>query len=318
MRATQAPAPPATHAVIAENISFSYGGRVALDNLSLSVERGSLFGLLGPNGSGKSTLLSLLAGLRAPAAGEVRVMDQQPSAALRGRIGYLFQESSLDPLMTVQETLWLHGRLYGMRAHDLRDGLAEMLRTLGLADRSRSQVRTLSGGMKRRLELARALLPAPELLLLDEPTTGLDPDSEQALWSHLADINDHGVTVIMATNKVSEADRYCDTVAFIHAGRLAAQGSPQALKARLKHDGVWVEGRLKDGLAEELRSWPEIGELTWAPPVLHLTVDSASEFVPRLFRRAGDSITAVRVHEATLEDAYFDIVGASLAPEDDA
>src|SRR5438309_2268574 len=153
MRATQAPAPPATHAVIAENVSFSYGERPALDNLSLNVGRGSLFGLLGPNGSGKSTLLSLLAGLRAPAAGDVRVLDQAPSAALRGRIGYLFQEISLDPLMTVREILWLHGRLYGMPAHDLRGRLDGMLQTLGLHDRSRSLVHTLSGGLKRRLEL---------------------------------------------------------------------------------------------------------------------------------------------------------------------
>ncbi len=318
MRATQAPAPPATQAITAENVSFSYGERVALDDFSLAVERGSLFGLLGPNGSGKSTFLSLLAGLRLTAAGEVRVLGRAPSPALRGHIGYLFQESSLDPLMTAWETLWLHGRLYGIAGRELRGRCFEMLSMLGLDDRRGSLVRTLSGGLKRRLELARALLPAPELLLLDEPTTGLDPDSEQALWSHLADINERGVTVIMATNKVSEADRYCDRVAFVHTGRLAAQGSPDELKASLKHDGVWVEGQLRDSLIGELRSWPDVGELTWAPPVLHLTVDSAAEFVPRLFRQAGEGITAVRVHEATLEDAYFDVVGSSLAPEGEA
>ena len=313
MRTTEAPpqAPPA--AVAAEGVSFSYADRTALDGLTLSVPSGSLFGLLGPNGSGKSTLLSLLAGLRTPAAGALRVLGESPSPALRARIGLLFQETSLDPLMTARETLWLHGRLYAVGSRGLRQRIEETLATVGLAERARDRVGTLSGGMKRRLELARALLPSPDLLLLDEPTTGLDPDSEQALWSHLLQINGTGVTIILATNKVGEADRQCDTVAFIHQGRLVAQGSPAELKAGLKRDAVWLEGTFSDALVAQIAAWPDVGKLTWASPLLHATVDSAAGFVPRLFQAAGDSIVSVRLRESTLEDAYFDIVGAAVA-----
>ncbi len=312
MRTTEAPA-VTEPAALAEGLSFSYGERTAIDGLTLTVPRGSLFGLLGPNGSGKSTLLSLLAGLQSPDSGSVRVFGHAPSPEVRSRIGFLFQETSLDPLMTVGETLSLHGRLYALPVPLLRRRLDELLATMGLADRARSLVRSLSGGMRRRLELARALLPGPELLLLDEPTTGLDPDSEQALWSHLLQINSEGVTILLATNNVLESERYCQTVAFIHDGQLVAQGSPSALKAGLKRDAVWAEGRFTQEFVEKLGDWPNVGRLTWAPPVLHLTVDSASAFVPRLFQAAGTDITAVRLREATLEDAYFDIVGSAIA-----
>lgn len=311
MRTTEAPAGAAV-AVQASDLRFAYDGRTALDGLSLSIHAGSLCGLLGPNGSGKSTLLSILAGMRTADSGLVTVLGETPAPALRARIGFLFQETCLDPLMTLHETLILHGRLHGMTSSVVRRRSSEMLDALGLADRGGSFVRTLSGGMKRRLELARALLPEPDLLLLDEPTTGLDPDSEQALWSHLTAINRQGVTVLLSTNKVGEADRYCDTIAFVHRGSLAAQGSPAELKAGLKHDAVWAEGAFTDTVIDQLRTWPDVGRLVWAPPVLHATVDSAAEFVPRLFQAAGDHISAIRLREATLEDAYFEIVGATL------
>lgn len=299
----------------AQDLVFEYDGHRALDGLSLTVPTGSIFGLLGPNGSGKSTLLTLLAGLREPAGGSLTVLGERPSPALRSRIGLLFQETSLDPLMKVREILWLHGRLFGMPAHRLRQRIAATLETVGLADRAGAFVRTLSGGMKRRLELARALIPEPELLLLDEPTTGLDPESEQALWSHLRQINARGTTIVLSTNKVPEADRHCHTVAFIHKGRVAALGSPAALKAGLKHDGVWLEGDFDPQTVDEVASWPDVGHIKWAPPVLHVTVDSAPVFVPRLFQLAGGRVRALRLREATLEDAYFDYSGAVISQE---
>ena len=310
-----AEAPPVTRfAVETSDLRFAYNRHPALAGLSLSIAAGALCGLLGPNGSGKSTLLSILAGLRSPDGGVVLTLGEHPSPVLRARVGLLFQETCLDPLMTVNETLALHGRLHGMSSSATRHRSAELLGALGLEDRAGSFVRTLSGGMKRRLELARALLPQPELLLLDEPTTGLDPDSEQALWNRLEEINRGGVTIVLSTNEVGEADQRCDTVAFIHRGRVAAQGSPAELKSGLKRDAVWAEGDFADSVIEQVRGWNGVGHLTWAPPVLHATVDSASTFVPRLFQAAGDSITAIRLREATLEDAYFDIVGAAMNP----
>ncbi len=314
---TQTAAPPATDlAVQVQGLSFAYAERQALDGLALQVPSGAVFGLLGPNGSGKSTLLSLLAGLQEPSAGDLRVLGQPPSAALRARIGILFQETSLDPLMTPRETLWLHGRLYGLGGHALRDRIDRLLEGVGLSERADSLVSTLSGGMKRRLELARVLLPAPQLILLDEPTTGLDPDAEAALWAHLRQANRDGATIILATNKVHEADKHCRQVAFIHRGRLAAQGTPAELKAGLKRDAVWVEWPdLPPNLADEIAAWEGVGKLTWAHPTLHVTVDAASAFVPRLFQAAEDGIRAIRIRESTLEDAYFDIVGAFLADQ---
>ncbi len=320
---TATAAPPSTDlAVRVQGLSFAYalpgrGERTALDGLTLEVPSGAVFGLLGPNGSGKSTLLSLLAGLRQPSAGDLRVLGQPPSAALRARIGILFQETSLDPLMTARETLWLHGRLYSLGGHALRDRIDRLLEGVGLSARADSLVSTLSGGMKRRLELARVLLPSPQLILLDEPTTGLDPEAEAALWAHLQEATRGGATIILATNKVHEADEHCHLVAFIHHGRLAAQGAPAELRAALKRDAVWVEWPdFPPARADEVARWEGVGKLTWAHPTLHATVDAASDFVPRLFQAAGDGIRAVRIRESTLEDAYFDIVGASLADEE--
>lgn len=312
MQTTEAPPLAATPAAFFRGVTYSYADRTALDGLDLEVPAGSVFGVLGPNGSGKSTLLSLVAGLRAPASGSLSVLGGDPTPSTRAAVGFVFQETSLDPMMTVREALWLHGRLYGIGGGALREAMALALATVGLSDRAGALVRTLSGGLKRRLEIARALLPRPDLLVLDEPTTGLDPDSEAAVWEHLLAISREGVTVLLATNDVAEADRHCDTVAFIHDGRVVAQGSPSELKAGLRHDGVWVEGDFDDALVEGVRSWPDVGRLTWSPPTLHATVDNASTFVPRLFQAAGDRIRAVRLREATLEDAYFDIVGASL------
>lgn len=311
MQRTEAP-PHILAAAEARDVTYSYGDRKALDGVSLSVPSGSAFGLLGPNGSGKSTLLSVLAGLLEPGAGSVRVLGEAPSTALRERIGFVFQESTLDPLMTVREALSFQGRLFGLSGRAIRQRGDELLETVGLSERSHDLTRTLSGGMRRRLELARAFLTGPELLLLDEPTTGLDPDSEQAVWTHLRSMNREGATVIAATNKVAEADRYCDRIAFVHAGSIASQGTPADLKAGLRHDGVFAEGEFADELIAEIGGWEEVGGLRWSPPLLHATVDRASTFVPRLFEKADSKISTVRVHEASLEDAYFDAVGLPI------
>lgn len=308
-------APPRTSALIAaeaRDVAFSYGDREALAGVSLSIPSGSVFGLLGPNGSGKSTLLSVFAGLLEPEAGSVQLLGEAPSTALRERIGFLFQDSTLDPLMTAREALSFHGRLFGLSGRTIRERGVELLETVGLADRGDDLTRTLSGGMRRRLELARAFLTRPEVLLLDEPTTGLDPDSEQAVWHYLSSINADGVTVIVATNKVGEADRYCDGIAFVHAGRIASEGSPSELKAGLRHDGVFAEGDFSDDMIAKIDGWAEVGGLRWSRPLLHATVDDASTFVPRLFQAAGDRISTVRVHEASLDDAYFEAVGLRI------
>lgn len=301
-------------AVEARAVVFSYGDRRALDSLSLSVPPGAVFGLLGPNGSGKSTLLLLLAGLCSPEEGELRVLGQPPTPAARRALGFVFQEACVDPLMTVEETLRLQGRLFGLGGAALRDAIADLLRRFELADRARDATRTLSGGMRRRLELARALLPSPRLLLLDEPTVGLDPDSRRRLWDYLRESNETGTTILVATNDVWEAERNCGTVAFLDQGRVVAEGTPSELKRGLRKDSVRLDfPDPPDGLFESISRWADVGRVTVARPSVHLTVDSASAFVPRLFEACGNGIRGIRIEESTLEDAYFQLVGRPLS-----
>ncbi len=297
-----------------EAVTFAYGDRTALDGVTLDVPAGTVFGLLGPNGSGKTTLLSLLIGLLTPQAGAVRVFGQAPSPAARAQVGVVFQESCLDPLMTAEETLRLHGRLFGLGGAELRRRIEQSLEQFGLADRARQPTRALSGGLKRRLELARALLPSPRLILLDEPTSGLDPDARLALWDRLQEANAAGATLILSTNQVSEAERYCHTVAFLHHGRLVAHGSPAEMKRDLRHDAVQVEWpACSEAQIEALARLPGVGRVTWSPPVLHLTVDQASAFVPQLFQIAAEGVRAISIRESSLEDAYFQVVGSPLS-----
>ncbi len=309
---------PQPLAVEARDIVYDYEHRRALDGFSLAVPLGSIFGLLGPNGSGKSTFLSLLVGRRTPASGGVRILSEPLSTKLRRRIGIVFQEPSLDPHMTVRETMDLHARLFGLRRGAAQAAIADLLERLGLADRAPAFTSTLSGGMKRRLELARALINDPELLLLDEPALALDPDSRQRLWQHLLEANAQGRTLLLATNDVHEAERYCHTVALLDHGRLVAQGRPADLKRDLRHDAVRIQWKGDPG--DEvviLQTWPGVGHVRVAGPTTHATVDAASPFLTRLFQECGDRIHSVQIEESTLEDVYFQLVGHGISSRDE-
>lgn len=306
---------PAPAAIDVRDAVFSYCDRVALDGLTLSVPAGSIFGLLGPNGSGKSTLLSLLIGRRTGASGELRVLGQPLSPRLRARMAIVFQEPSLDPNMTVDETMRLQARMFGLHRADAASQAALLLDRVGLADRARSLTATLSGGMKRRLELARALLTSPEVILLDEPTLALDPDSRQRLWQHLLEANAEGRTLLIATNDVYEAERYCQTVALIDRGRMVAQGAPSGLKRDLRRDAVRVEwGHDPARAAAAIETWPGVGHVRVAGCTTHVTVDDARIFLARLFNESGDAIHGVQIEQSTLEDVYFQLVGRGISP----
>ena len=310
-------------AVDARNLSFDYDGVRALSDLTIAVPDGEMFGFLGPNGSGKSTVLSLLAGLYTPLAGSLCVLGRSPDHRLRSRVGVLFQDSCLDSLMTVSETLRLQGKMFGLFGPSLSRRVGEVLAVVDLSDRGGDYVGHLSGGMKRRLELARSLLPSPSLLLLDEPTVGLDPEAKARLWSYLLQINREGRTMVVSTNDVQEAERYFRLVALLHKGCLVAMGTPAELKRELHRDSVLVEWPdLDEEKRREIADWPGVGRVTWSPPFLHLTVDGASSFVPRLFQSvgvgngaAGHAIQGIRIRESTLEDAYFQLVGSPIAQD---
>lgn len=298
----------------ARDLSFAYGERLALNHFSLSIPPGTVFGLLGPNGSGKSTFVTMLAAMDVPATGEISAFGEAPAAHLRARIGTVFQENATDPLMTVAETLSLAGRLFGMSRALIQDRSHELLDLFGLADRLHDATVSLSGGMRRRLEMCRALLHDPELLLLDEPTTGVDPEERRALWDALLARRDGRRTILLATNDLAEADTVCDLVAFVQAGHVVATGTPQDLKRGLKQESVRLEW---PGVsAEQLK---QIGE--WAGteivvdgPAIRVTVDDAATFVPRLFSIANGGIRSVNIQQASLEDAYFRHVSGRSQP----
>jgi len=302
---------PTGVAVAIEGLTVTYGQRLALDGISLEVAKGAIFGLLGPNGSGKTTLLSALLGLLTPFAGTLTIFGSRPGPWSRHHIGTLFQESCLDPLMTVEETLQLQGRLFAIGKAERKARIRSLLGEFDLWERRSDLTRTLSGGLKRRLELARALLVEPRLLLLDEPAAGLDPETRLALWSHLLRLKAQGVTLIVATHDMAEADRLCDRVGFLVNGRLAAEGMPADLKLDLKRDSVHLEWpELEDFVLEEIATLPGVGRMTWARPVLHVTVDRAASFVPKLFELGHNGIQGIRIRESTLEDAYFQVAGS--------
>ena len=297
------------------DVSFRYPGGRGVEDLRLRLERGQTLGLLGPNGSGKTTILHLVTGLRVPQQGRVQLCGAAPSPRTRRSLGVVFQDASLDPMMSVRETLWLHGRLFGMSGAVLQRRIETLLAEIGLADRGGDAIETLSGGLKRRVELARAILHAPEVLLLDEPSLGLDPDSKMHLWELLREINTRGTALLLATNDVAEAERYCQHVAMIEHGHVIAGGTPAELKRDLRHDSVQIDWpQQPPGIAERLAGISGVGRVTCAPPVVHVTVDSASSFIPELFRIADGAIRGIRIHESTLEDAYFQRVGKPLQP----
>jgi ABC-2 type transport system ATP-binding protein len=307
--------PSGVPAIEASGITRHYGERKALDEFSLTVPTGSVFGLLGPNGSGKSTFISLVAAMEKPAAGTLRVLGGEPTTATRRRIATVFQENALDPLMSVGESLRLAGRLFGLSGGAVKQRIPALLAQFGLEDRLRDSTAALSGGMRRRLEMARALLHDPELLLLDEPTTGVDPEERRALWAALMDRRG-GRTVLLATNDLAEADTVCEYVAFMQAGRVVASGTPAELKRGLRRESLrltWPHAT--DAQLAEVQSWPGAGRVARDGDTVHITVDDASAFVPRLFATAGNDIRGVNIETSSLEDAYFQHVTRRITGE---
>jgi ABC-2 type transport system ATP-binding protein len=296
---------PPTPVVAARSVVRSYGERRALDGFTLDIPEGSVFGLLGPNGSGKSTFIAMLAAMDQPDSGTIEVFGDAPSPAARGRIGTVFQENASDPLMSATEYLRFAARLFSVGSDGRAGRISQLLERFGLTDRAREPIGQLSGGMRRRLEAARALLHEPALLLLDEPTTGVDPDERKALWETILAMRE-GRTILLATNDLPEADSVCDQVAFIQDGRVIATGSPAELKRGLRRDAIqvtWPEASSEDIAAIE--RLPGAGEVTADGDTLLVLADNASEVVPAIFQVGGNAIRGVRIEPATLADAYF-------------
>jgi ABC-2 type transport system ATP-binding protein len=291
--------------VAVESLTHSYGQRTALDNVTFSVRRGEIFGLLGPNGGGKTTLFRILSTLMKPTEGRV-LMDG--ASVDRWRIGVVFQSPSLDKKLTVEENLRHQGHLYGLRGTELQSRIGNLLARFGVADRATERVEKLSGGLRRRVELAKGLLHKPELLLLDEPSTGLDPRVRRELGNYLEELRDKdGVTIVLTTHIMEEADR-CDRLAILDRGKLVALDTPAKLKEQIGGDVVNVGTRDPERLRGQIEKKFGV-KVTVVDRTLRIERPRGHEFTPELVEAFPGEIDSVSVGKPTLEDVFIHLTG---------
>jgi ABC-2 type transport system ATP-binding protein len=296
------------------------GGIEAVRDIDLTVAAGEVFGFLGPNGAGKTTTVRMLCTLLPPTGGSATVAGLdvvRDGAQIRRRIGVALQEIGLDPVQTGRELLELQCGLYGITGRRGRERTQELLELVGLTDAAERRTQTYSGGMKRRLDLASALVHSPEVLFLDEPTTGLDPASRLTIWDEVRRINTGGTTVFLTTQYMEEADQLCERLAIIDDGRIVAEGTPAQLKAQMGHDVVSVSLEGSDVAATEasLSGLPGLERMVVEPDGLALYVidgaGSIAEIVRRL-DRDGIQVKAISVSRPTLDDVFLSATGRRL------
>jgi len=295
-----------------QNLVHRYENRTALNGVSFDVRPAELFGLLGPNGSGKTTLFRILSTLMIPTSGRAVVMGSdaaQDPSAVRCQIGVVFQAQSIDPKLTAYENLWHQGHLYGLSGSSLKKRVQEILTRVGLADRAKERVETFSGGMQRRIELAKGLLHHPGVLLLDEPTTGLDPGARRDLWQYLQVLRDEEhVSVLVTTHLMEEAER-CDRLAIMSEGNLVALGTPSELKSEIGGDVILLDAaRDAETLAQHISSRFQVPATVMGNQV-RIEQEAGHRFVPDVVEAFPGEIQAISVSKPALEDVFIHRTG---------
>jgi len=304
-------------AIATEQLVKRYGEIEAVRGIDLSVMPGEIFGFLGPNGAGKSTTISMLCTLLRPTSGRAAVASfdvVRDPGAVRARIGLVFQDPSLDEQLTARENLDFHAFLYDVPRATRIARINEVLEMVELADRATSKVLTFSGGMKRRLEIARGILHSPEVLFLDEPTRGLDPQTRSHIWDYLRALRRReGITIFMTTHYMDEAE-FCDRIAIMDMGRIVALGTPDELKARVGGDVITIATTDNPASAAELGS-----KFGLTPAVddgmLRIEVSDGAAFIPRLVRDLSAQVTSVTLRRPSLDDVFLKLTGRAIREE---
>jgi ABC-2 type transport system ATP-binding protein len=304
----------------AKKLTKRYGTIEAVKGLSFAIRRGEIFGFLGPNGAGKTSTISMLSCLLEPTQGKAIVAGYdvvKASSEVKRRIGLVPQELALYPTLNARDNLDYFGRIYGLRGRKLRQRVDEVLEMVGLTNRAKAAVKTYSGGMKRRLNIAAGLLHRPEVLFLDEPTVGVDPQSRNAIFEHVERLRDEGMTILYTTHYMEEAERLCDRVAIIDEGRIVALDTPCELIADL--GGGIIHLGIANGMADKIltriQSLPEVKTAARFDGKVKVEAVRAQEALIRLlelFNQTGTDITALEVLEPNLETVFLHLTGKRL------
>ncbi|NYZ73973.1 ATP-binding cassette domain-containing protein [Candidatus Micrarchaeota archaeon] len=313
----------AKNAIETDGLTKRFGTLSAVDNVSLKISKGEIFGLLGPNGAGKTTLISMLVTMRRPTSGHAKVNGydiQKEAAKVRDSIGIVFQDPSLDEELTAYENLDLHAAMYKMNRKETEARIKEVIKMVELEDRLHNIVKTFSGGMRRRLEIARGLLHCPDVLFLDEPTIGLDPQTRQHIWSYIKRMRkEHGITIVITTHYMDEADLLCDRVAIVDHGKIIALDRSSTLKDSLGGDILAIETPCSEKLKEAFGGLEWVGEAKCHDGRLILRVTKGEQRIPKLMdiaRKKGIEVSSVSLHKPTLDDVFLHYTGKTIREEE--
>jgi ABC-2 type transport system ATP-binding protein len=311
-----------TATIHVDRLTKRFNDLVAVDNISFDIEHGEIFGLLGPNGAGKTTTLSMLSTMLKPTSGLATVngMDiVRDEDGVRKSIGIVFQDQSLDEELTAWENMDFHGRLYRIPADTRRERIAELMELVGLTDRKDDIVKTYSGGMRRRLEIARGLLHHPVVLFLDEPTLGLDPQTRNHLWQYIATLaKEKGITIILTTHYMEEADRLCNRVAIIDHGKIIALDTPARLKNGIGGDVVTIRSPKPEAIVAALHE-PWVTRLEQHDGEVTICLENAELHVTRivtLLNQEEIAIESISIHKPTLEDVFLYFTGKTIREQE--
>jgi ABC-2 type transport system ATP-binding protein len=307
-------ASPSAATIYVDGLTKRYGEIEAVRGIDFEVAPGEIFGFLGPNGAGKSTTISMLCTLVAPTSGTAIVAGfdvNRDRDAVRRNIGLVFQDTTLDTYLTAEQNLRLHAELYGVQRELIRPRMQQVLEMVGLWERRASAVATYSGGMKRRLEIARGLMHSPRVLFLDEPTVGLDPQTRRSIWSYIRELKDaEDITIFMTTHYMDEAE-FCDRIAIMDKGVIVVLDTPDALKASVGTDRVTLQ--TEDNAAAIAAIAERFGlEARMSEGAVSFGVPEGEHFVPRLFAELGVPIRSVSVSRPSLDDVFMSYTGTTI------